>query len=238
MRNSSSASWLRSSGSAALTAVMARFSPYGTKADALASRNGVLVSASCAQQARRRPALAVLLMPAGDLVVDLAHADAVGPEHQPAAIAREAEAVQPHHVDVAGAIRLALLEDPAGLVDRGEQQAAQDFLVGERALRHAHLGGDLPDDGGHLRIGMRRAVAFLVAIPAGAGLLAIAAHLHQSIGDRQLAVVRIRRGAPTCGPRHRYRARPDRPPRTGPSDSRNRPSPCPPARAGSLPRAG
>ena len=64
------------------------------------------------------PALAVLLMPGGDLVVDLAHADAVGPEEQAAAIAREAEAVQPHHIDIAGTIRLALFQDTARLIHR------------------------------------------------------------------------------------------------------------------------
>ena len=51
------------------------------------------------------------------------------------------------------------------------------------------------DDGGDLGIGMRRAVALLVAIPAGAGLLSVAAHLRQAIGDRLLAEVRILRSA-------------------------------------------
>src|SRR6266567_933374 len=64
-----------------------------------------------AQQPRRRPALAILLMPARDLIVHVAHADAVGPIEQAAAIAREAEAVQPHHVYVAGAIGLALFQN-------------------------------------------------------------------------------------------------------------------------------
>src|SRR5438045_2612911 len=86
------------------------------------------------QQPGWSPARPVALVPGRDLVVDLARPDAVGPEHQAAAIAREAEAVEPHHVDVAGAQRLALLQDPAGLVDRGEQQSAQDLLVAERAL--------------------------------------------------------------------------------------------------------
>src|SRR5947207_14021051 len=71
-----------------------------------------------AQQGRGRPALAIALMPGGDLVVDLAHADRVGPEHQPAAIAREAKAVEPHDIDIAGAERLALIEDLARLIDR------------------------------------------------------------------------------------------------------------------------
>ncbi len=58
-----------------------------------------------AQQARRRPSFAILLMPTGDLRVDAFHADAVSPVHQPTPIAREAKAVQPHYVDVAGVER-------------------------------------------------------------------------------------------------------------------------------------
>src|SRR4051794_14351491 len=84
----------------------------------LAQRRAGLSQA--AQERRRRPAVAVALMPGGDLVVDLAHTDRVGPVHQPAAIAREAEPVQPHHIDVAGPQRLALVKDFAGLVDAGE----------------------------------------------------------------------------------------------------------------------
>ena len=43
---------------------------------------------------------------------------------------------------------------------------------------------------------MRRAVALLVAVPAGAGLLPVAAHFDQPVGDRQLAIVWICRRPP------------------------------------------
>ena len=56
------------------------------------------------------PAVAELLVPARDLVIDLAHPDGVGPVHQAAAVTREAEAVQPHHVDIAGPERATLFE--------------------------------------------------------------------------------------------------------------------------------
>src|SRR5207237_10747663 len=143
------------------------------------------------QQGRGRPALAIALMPGGDLVVDLAHADRVGPIHQPAAIAREAEAVEPHDIDIAGAERLALIEDLARLVDRREQQPLQDLLVGEVVLRDTQLGDGLLDDARDLRVGMRRAVARLVAIPALAGFLAAAAGFDDTVGDRRTAVVRV-----------------------------------------------
>ena len=65
------------------------------------------------------PALAVGLVPGGDLAINRGDADAVGPIHQPAAVARKAEALEPHQVDIADAVGLALFEDLARLVDRG-----------------------------------------------------------------------------------------------------------------------
>src|SRR5215467_11618883 len=61
------------------------------------------------QQVRGPPACTIALMPGRDLVIDLASADGVGPVHQPAAVARKAEAIEPHHVNVAGANGFALL---------------------------------------------------------------------------------------------------------------------------------
>jgi hypothetical protein len=60
----------------------------------------------------RGPARAILLVPGLDLAVDLGRpADRVGPILQPAAVAREIEAIEPHHIDVAGAIGLGPVED-------------------------------------------------------------------------------------------------------------------------------
>src|SRR5690606_11167975 len=114
-------------------------------------------------------------MPGRDLIVDLAGADRVAPVHQPAAPAREAETMQPHHVHVARADRLAFLEDLASLVDRGEQQTMQNFLVAERALLDALLGCNFLDQTRDFRIRDRRAIARLVAVPPGARLEALAA---------------------------------------------------------------
>src|SRR5260370_38885998 len=130
-------------------------------------------------------------MPRLDLAVSLGAADQGGPVHQAAAVAREAEAVEPHHVDVAGAVGLALFEDLAGLVDRGEQQPAQDLLVGEAALLDPHLGRLFLDDAGDLRVGMRGAVALLVAEPAGPGLLPHESYFDDRIGDRPFSGVPV-----------------------------------------------
>src|SRR5271165_3590880 len=138
----------------------------------------------------RRPAFAILLMPGRDLGMDVLDADAVRPEHQAAAIARKAETVQPHDIYVAGSVGLSFLEDAAGFVDRGEQQLLLDFDISERLLRDPHLGSDRLDDRGDLKVGMRGAIALFVAIPTGTGLLAVATHLHQPIGDWQFATIR------------------------------------------------
>src|SRR5262249_57468199 len=126
----------------------------------------------------------ITIMPRGDLVVDLAHADRVGPVHQAAAIAREAEAVEPHDIDIAGAQCLAFVEDLARFVDGREQEALQDLLVREILLRDAELGDGLLDDARDLRIGMRRAVALLVFVPALAGLLPQPPALAHPLADR------------------------------------------------------
>src|SRR3984893_6934464 len=135
-------------------------------------------------------------MPRLDLAVDLAHADAVGPVHQAAAITREAKAVEPHHVDVAGAVGLALFEDLARLVDRGEEQPMEDLLVGEALLRDPELLLFFLDYARGFGVGMRGAVAFLVVEPTGPGLLAEPPSLDDRVGDRHLAIGRdLRRAA-------------------------------------------
>ena len=104
--------------------------------------------------------------------------------------------MQPHHVDVGGAIGFALLQDFAGFVDGGEQQAAKDFVVGEFSARFAHFRRYGLDQGCYFRVDMRGAVALFVFIPTGAGFLTIAAHFHQLVGDRQGAVIGIRGQTP------------------------------------------
>src|SRR5262249_10442247 len=87
------------------------------------------------EKRRRLPPVAVTLVPFLDLPEDFLRPDiVVRPEHEPAAVAREAEAVQPHDIDVARTVGLALLQDLARLIDRSEQKPAQDFFVREGAL--------------------------------------------------------------------------------------------------------
>src|SRR6185295_2037579 len=112
------------------------------------------------------PARAVALVPNRHLIIDLAGSDLVGPIHQAAPVAREAEAVEPHHVDVAGAQRLAVLQDLAGFIDGGKEQAVQNFRVREAALRDAQLANHGLYDLIDLGIDNGGAIWLLVAIPA------------------------------------------------------------------------
>ena len=64
----------------------------------------------------------------------------VGPIYGAAVVAREVEAAQPHHINVAGALGLAPVKDLAGLVDRRKEGPVQDLLVRETGLLDAHLG--------------------------------------------------------------------------------------------------
>src|ERR1700736_653110 len=128
-------------------------------------------------------------MPRLDLAVDFGDADAVGPVHQAAAVAREAKAVEPHHIDVAGAVGLALFEDLARLVDRGEEQPMEDLLVGEALLRDSELLRLFLDYAGEFGVGMRGAVSRHLAEPAGTVLLAERPVLDDRVFDRHLAIV-------------------------------------------------
>src|SRR5688572_18611112 len=96
----------------------------------------------------------------------------IGIEHGPAAIARESITRAPDHVDVAGALRDALVENPDALVQQRVQAALEDFLVRVRARRDAELRAAAREDDQRLGIVVPRAIALLVPIEALAVLLA------------------------------------------------------------------
>src|SRR2546428_6483 len=105
----------------------------------------------------------------------------VRPEHRAAPVDRPAVAVDPDHVDVARADRELLLEDLRSLVHHRVEQALEDLLVRDRAALDRLLPGDLEDNLLDVGIGDRRAVAALVAVIAGAGLLAEAPELAEAV---------------------------------------------------------
>src|SRR6267143_4133300 len=137
---------------------------------------------------RRR--LPVIAEPRAVFLYALQHrveADCVRVEHRAAAMTREAEAVGVDDVDVARARGVPFLEHARAFVGERRRDARDDLLVGDRpppdAARRRRLIGELFDQ----RIGGSVAAAGrVVLVPAGAGLLAVAAHLEELIGDVRL----------------------------------------------------
>src|SRR5215510_12571882 len=117
-------------------------------------------------------------------------ADGVGVEHRAAAVARKPEAIAVDDVDVAGAQRESVLEHARALVGQGGHDARQDLVVGDGPAGDAAArgggGGDLVDQ----RVGDAVAAAGLVAVPAGARLLAVAAQGVELIGHLGLRALR------------------------------------------------
>src|SRR5215467_7413131 len=113
-------------------------------------------------------------------------ADRICVEHWSASIAGESEPVTVDDVDVAGAHRIALLENPRAFVRERRHDSGENLIVWDGAPDDASLGGLLGCQLVDERIGNPRAAARLVFVPAGARLLAVTAHFEQPIGNRRL----------------------------------------------------
>ena len=120
-------------------------------------------------------------------VVDRLQANQIGPEHRAAAITREAVAVDPDDVDVAGPLCQAFVEDLRPFVDQRIHAPLQDLLVGDLAPGDPLCLGDRDDELLDLRVSDRCPAARLVAMPAGAGLLPETAQLADPIGHGRIA---------------------------------------------------
>src|SRR5262249_8219416 len=127
--------------------------------------------------------IAGALREGGESIANLTEPDLVGVEHRAAAPHRPAVAVDPDHVDVAGPIGEALLEDARALVDHRIDHALEDLLLVDFPPRNPERLRGLDDDLLDLGIGRRRARAGLIDVIAPAGLLAVAPGLAQRIGD-------------------------------------------------------
>ena len=104
---------------------------------------------------------------------------------------REAVAIDPDHVDVAGPLRDTLAENARAFVDHREQQAFDDLVLADGAACDAALRRRVDDQPLDLGIGLRRARARLVEIESAPGLLAEAAALAQLVGDRRREPLRL-----------------------------------------------
>jgi hypothetical protein len=91
---------------------------------------------------------------------------------------------------------MSFFEHAAAFVDRAEEQPVQDLPVRDCARLDARGLLLITDHLRHHGIGVRRPVALLVTIPAGARLLAQAAQRDQALGDRQRRAARVGGRAP------------------------------------------
>src|SRR5207245_1312851 len=99
---------------------------------------------------------------AGDNVLQ---ANRTGPEHRSAGRRRPTIAVEPDDIDVGGALRDALFEDPRAFVDHGIKQPLQDLVVLDLAWAIAAPLGERGDD--RLDFGRRSSnpLGIVVVIP-------------------------------------------------------------------------
>src|ERR1700676_66458 len=156
-------------------------------------REGCAAFGDLVEKWRRPPMRAELFLPGDDLLVDVLWSGRVAPPHRAATIPREAEAEDPHDVDVAGPQRDAVAEKLRALVDEREHAALDDLLVLDPAALDAEplrLGGDEVVDPGILN---RFALPVLVDEEALPGFLPVAPLLVQSGRDLRRPVRCLRR---------------------------------------------
>src|SRR5208282_3139134 len=106
--------------------------------------------------------------------------------HRPATVRREPVPVDVDDVDIHGAQRKALIENSSAFIHQRIDAAIRDLIVGDLALGDAGLGGPLAHQIRNLGIGDGAAV-FVVLVPAGAALLAVAPQLAQAVLGQRLA---------------------------------------------------
>src|SRR5262249_34516023 len=138
------------------------------------------------QQRRGLPQLAVFFVELADALVHFFQADRVRVPHRAAAPGRIAVAVDVDDVYVNGPQRDAFFQNLRAFVDQRVLRAFDDLFFGDRAAPDALFRGDLFDQ--RVDFGVGNPVAVLVVfVPARAGLLAVTAHLAQTVRDMRAA---------------------------------------------------
>src|SRR5690606_24628256 len=154
---------------------------------------GLAFGREAGQQRRGLPELRIVQRVALEALHGLHHVEQphlVRIVQRATAVHREAVAEDVDHVDVAGLVGYALLQDVGGLVDQTEHQALHDRLVGDLARRDDQRLAVRLDHLHHLGIRNGVALARHVVVPALADLLAEAPLLAQQVGG--LAVLEFR----------------------------------------------
>src|SRR6266704_1718617 len=136
------------------------------------------------QERRRRPDFTVLLLEFADSLVDGFQANGVRIPHGTTAIGRKSVAVQVNDVNIDGAQGIALFEDSSAFVHERIEAAIDNFFSGDLPLGNPCLGGPLPYQLSHFRIG-KGTPLFVIFVPADAGFLPITPQLAKFVfGER------------------------------------------------------
>ncbi|MNP46069.1 hypothetical protein D3C76_1400410 [compost metagenome] len=123
----------------------------------------------------------------------LVQAELFGIVHRPAQVGREAVAIDPHQVDIAGAQSDAFVQQLDTLVDQHEQAAVVDLLGIDRPSWNVQLSRQALGQGDHLVVFLPLAAVVEVETPAG--LLAIPAQGVKFVAQAAVAVVVVDRPA-------------------------------------------
>src|SRR5467141_1556082 len=132
------------------------------------------------------PHFAVLLLEFADSFINCFQTNGVRIQHGTTAISRETIAVEIDDIDVHGAQRIALYEDPRALVHKSVEAAIDDFFSRDLALRNSCFGGPLPHQLSHFG-GGKGVPLVVIFVPACPGLLAISAELTEIIFAERLS---------------------------------------------------
>src|SRR5262249_15314257 len=133
-----------------------------------------------------RPEFPVLFVELADARVDIFQADSIGVPHGTATVRREAIAIEVDDIDIDGTESDAFFQDTCTFVDESVDEALDNLFFCDIALLNARLRSLFADIFFH--DGIRNGAAiFIIFVPAGAGLLAVAAHFAETVFCQWLA---------------------------------------------------
>ena len=125
-----------------------------------------------------------------DALIHGFEANAVSVKHGTTKIGREAIAIDVDDINIAGALGNAFFQNFGSFVHQGVHQPLDDFLTADRPPRHPLFFGVIDNQLLNARVGSGGAIAGGVGVIPGAGLLAVASELTNTVGNRAVALAR------------------------------------------------
>ena len=122
-----------------------------------------------------------------DALIYRFEADAVGVKHGTAKIGWKAVSIDVDDINIAGALGNAFFQNLGPLVHQGVHQPLNDFLTADRPPSHPFFFGVVDNQLLNGRVGPGGTITGCVGVIAGAGLLAVASLLTDTVGNRAVA---------------------------------------------------